>query len=380
MHNDKKLIVVLIFLLIALPFTEFCIDYYFGDKDGSIVRFNISKIINFFQFLILITFAIKLYKVKVFYCLLFIFIIYVIIDFNIIGRFLLGHHYEFIHRYPHPHVGFTGKPNKGKLPHRHNKFGFIGPNLNQAKSDDFTIAFFGGSTGYRGNPNLPIMIEKILKENNFKNGKVFISNFSVEASNHNQHLHMLTEFVLTNKVDLVIFYGGWNETVCHLYYDPRPGYHFNFFYTHDVPHWKKFLVENSKIFMSLQHKIVNREKFNQNTRTRLSEKWNKDIVENYIGTLNKANLVVNILEPNVEQRSNFIAFYQPFDLTQSPEIMPVHDEIKEKSRSLPWLHDINDVLLETENSYFDLIHIQQHARELVAEAISNLIIKSYSKK
>ena len=208
MLNYKKQIIVLIFFLITLPFIEFCIDYYFGDKDGSIVRFNIYKIIKFFQFLILITLATILYKIKVFYCLLFIFIIYVIIDFNIIGRFLLGHHYEFIHRYPHPHVGFTGRPNKGTPPHRHNELGFIGPNLNQAKSDDFTIAFFGGSTGYRGNPNLPIMIEKILEESNFKNGKVFISNFSIEASNHNQHLHMLIEFVLTHKVDLVIFYGG----------------------------------------------------------------------------------------------------------------------------------------------------------------------------
>ena len=48
---------------------------------------------------------------------------------------------------------------------------------------------------------------------------------------------------------------------------------------------------------------------------------------------NKAKLIVDNLEPNIEQRSNFIAFYQPFDLTQSPEIMPVHTEIKEKSRS-----------------------------------------------
>ena len=45
MLNYKKQIIVLIFFLITLPFIEFCIDYYFGDKDGSLVSFNISKII-----------------------------------------------------------------------------------------------------------------------------------------------------------------------------------------------------------------------------------------------------------------------------------------------------------------------------------------------
>ena len=162
-------------------------------------------------------------------------------------------------------MGFTGKPNKGESPHKHNEFGFLGPELNQAKSDDFTIAFFGGSTGYRGNPNLPIMIEENLIKNNFNKGNVFISNFSAESSNHNQHLHMLIEFVLTSKVDLVIFYGGWNETVAQAAYDPRPGYPINFFYIHDEPHWKKFLIENSKIFGSLQHKIVSIRAFVCNT-------------------------------------------------------------------------------------------------------------------
>ena len=203
MLNNKKQIITLTFILISLPFFEFGLDYFFGDQDGKIVKFHLSKINKFFQFSILTILTISLYKIKIIYCLVFILITYFIIDFSIISRILFD--YEYIHRYPHPYVGFTGKPNKGKLPHKHNQFGFLGPELNQAKSDDFTIAFFGGSTGYRGNPNLPIMIEKNLKQNSFNNGKVYISNFSVESSNHNQHLHMLIEFVLTSKVDLVIF-------------------------------------------------------------------------------------------------------------------------------------------------------------------------------
>tara|TARA_Y100000768_G_scaffold386286_1_gene374328 strand:+ start:1073 stop:2203 length:1131 start_codon:yes stop_codon:yes gene_type:complete len=367
--NDKKLIIPFTFLLLFLPFFEFGIDFYFGDQDGSIIKFNISEIIKFFQLILLIIVASHLYKIKVIYCLVFIFINYIIIDFGIIGRILVD--YEYIHRYPHPYVGFTGKPNKDK----HNQFGFLGPELSQAKSDDFTIAFFGGSTGYRGNPSLPVMIERVLKKNNFKNGKVFISNFSAESSNHNQHLHMLIEFVLTSKVDLVMFYGGWNETVGQTAYDPRPGYPLNFFYIHDEPHWKKFLIENSKIFGSLQHKIVNKKRSGQII---YSEEWNRDIVNNYFETLNKARLIVNVLEPNIMEKPDFIAFYQPYDLNWTIDILPIHNRIKDKSKSISWVYDIHDVLSETENSYIDAIHIKEHAREVIAEAISMLIINSYS--
>ena len=375
MLSNKKQIITLFFLFISLPFFEFGLDYFFGDQDGKIVRFGISKIINIFQFLIVIIITIILYKIKTFYCIIFILISSFIIDFKIINRILYDDQ-EYIHRHPHPYVGFTGEPNKGESPHKHNQFGFLGPELNQAKSDDFTIAFFGGSTGYRGNPNLPIMIEENLIKNNFNKGNVFISNFSAESSNHNQHLHMLIEFVLKSKVDLVIFYGGWNETVAQAAYDPRPGYPINFFYIHDEPHWKKILIENSRLFGMLQHKIVNKKKFNEIV---YSEKWNRDIVNNYFETLNKARLVVNILEPNIKERTDFFALYQPFDLSKTEEIMPIHAIIKDKSKSLSWLYDINDILLEIENSYIDAIHVEKHAREIIAEVISELIIKSYSK-
>ena len=67
---------------------------------------------------------------------------------------------------------------------------------------------------------------------------------------------MLVEFVLTSKVDLVIFYGGWNETVAQAAYDPRPGYPLNFFYIHDGSHWKKFLIENLGFLVCSSTKLL----------------------------------------------------------------------------------------------------------------------------
>ena len=75
MLSNKKQIITLLFLFISLPFFEFGLDYFFGDHDGKIVRFGISKIKNIFQFLIAIIITISLYKIKTFYCIIFIIII-----------------------------------------------------------------------------------------------------------------------------------------------------------------------------------------------------------------------------------------------------------------------------------------------------------------
>ena len=370
MKINRKLIITLLIILIFLPFFEFGLDYLFGDKDGNIVIYRISSIIKFIQILIILFVSFNLYRLKTSYAIFFIALVYFVIDFGIIGRILYD--YEYIHRHPHPYVGFTGKPERGP----HNELGFLGPKIEEASNEEFTIAFFGGSTGYRGNPNLPILLQKSLQKNNFMNGKVFMSNFSTESSNHNQHLHMLLEYLLNNKVDLVIFYGGWNETAAQTAYDPRPGYPINFFYIHDEPHWKKMLIENSKIFGALQHKIVNREKYSQIV---YSNRWNKNITHNYFETLNKAKKITTIIEPNLMDQSNFLAFYQPFNLDQTKNIIPIHMKIKSKCQEFLWLHDISDVLLNINNAYTDAIHANHHSREIIAETMSKLIIKSYLK-
>ena len=371
MITKNNHILLLLSVLILLPFFEYGIDYLIGDKDGKIATFNISLIIKLIQVFIIIFLSISFYKLQFSYFLAFIISTYFVIDFSIIGRILYD--YEYIHRYPHPYVGFTGKPKKGN----HNEFGFLGPKISDAKNDEFIIAFFGGSTGYRGNPSLPILIKNYLNNNNFMNKKIFISNFSTESSNHNQHLHMLTEYILTFNVDLIIFYGGWNETVGQTGYDPRPGYPLNFFYIHDEPHWKKILIENSKIFRHLQHKIVNREQYDQIV---YSKTWNQNIINNYFNTLYKANLFTKIIEPNLMEKTKFLSFYQPFYLDRVKQIMPIHKAIKEKSKSTPYLYDISDLITNFDESFTDEVHVNQKARVEIAKTISELIIKSYNEK
>ena len=77
-------------------------------------------------------------------------------------------------------------------------------------------SFFGGSTGYNGNPPISDLIENL---NNIIKVKTY--NFSSVSSNHNQHLHRLLKYS-NLKFDLIIFYGGFNETI-QTY--SRPGFH-----------------------------------------------------------------------------------------------------------------------------------------------------------
>ena len=143
---------------------------------------------------------------------------------TIVLRLFLGYGYprhykeDNIKRFPAPYVMFTGKPNIRD----HNEFGFRGASFKDADSNDLRIAFFGGSSGYNGNPSIAKVVEKEL--NKITNVDVFVANYSVTSSNHRQHLHGIIEYLPKYRPDIVIFYGGYNELIVTGKYDPRPGY------------------------------------------------------------------------------------------------------------------------------------------------------------
>ena len=77
---------------------------------------------------------------------------------------------------------------------------------------------FNGSTGYTGSPPIPELLSQHLSNNGIEN---VVYNFSVNSSNHNQHIHRLTKYINFH-YDVVIFYGGNNESLQYLQYDTRP--------------------------------------------------------------------------------------------------------------------------------------------------------------
>jgi len=84
---------------------------------------------------------------------------------------------------------------------------------------------------------------------------VFMANYSVVSSHHRQHLHGIIEYLPPFEPDVVIFYGGYNETLQSAYYDPRPGYPYNYFYRSETKPFFKLLLENSGIIGEIDIKL-----------------------------------------------------------------------------------------------------------------------------
>ena len=309
--------------------------------------------------------------------LFYLIIVMTVFDVLILNKFLgFGYprHYEEenIQRYPVPYVTFTGKPNVLD----HNEFGFRFPSFEEAEPDDFKIAFFGGSTGYHGSPPIAKIIENELKR--LLGESVFVANYSVVSSNHRQHLHGIIEFLPHFEPDLVIFYGGYNETIQSAFYDPRPGYPYNFFYRSETRPFIKLLLENSAIIGEIDKRIgvftgINKLKKKEQP---FSDNWNKRIADKYFETLMIANKVAGTIDSNRYEKTKFLAFYQPY---QVPEIfLSTHNEIKKRISAIKYTFDVSseyDTL--GKGIYSDIAHVNQHAKEVMGVKIAHIVAKEY---
>lgn len=301
----------------------------------------------------------------------YLFFLFLLFDFSILkvfhSRFSQNAYQNHLYKKPMPYVGFSGYPDTLG----HNKYGYIGPDLSNSTDKDFIIAFFGGSTGYNGDPAIPKLIELELKKNNFNGSDVFISNFSVIASNHNQHLHMIIESLMLKNIDLVIFYGGYNEIIQTAAYDSRPGYPYNFFYINEYPTWKKLIIENSFIAQKFfKPKYIPKKK----DEIPFSKSWQKKIKNNYLTTIKKAKKITSALNSNVIDSTVFFAFYQPyqFELT-GPEL---HEQIIKDISDFNYIFDVSNTYDTINPSFIDVVHVNQKSKQIMSKIIAKKIIEN----
>jgi len=278
-------------------------------------------------------------------------------------------------RFPAPYVAFTGKPNAKD----HNEFGFRGPSFRQAGPDDFKIAFFGGSTGYNGSPPIAQIVERKLEA--LLGLDVFVANYSVTSSNHRQHLHGIIEFLPQFKPDLVIFYGGYNETIQSAKYDPRPGYPFNYYYRSETRPFFKLLLENSALMGAIDERTgmfsgINKLRAEQQP---LSGDWNKRIVDKYFETLKLAKDVTGTIESRHFGNTEFLAFYQPFPIPE--EFASAHNSIKNRLDALEYAFNVSseyDAL--GKDVYSDYVHVNQQAKEVMGAKIARIVDSQYKSR
>ena len=300
-----------------------------------------------------------------------------IILFDIFLKFMgFGYpsHYEQenILRYPSPGDNFSGKPNSAD----HNKYGFRGT-FEQDESS-FSIAMFGGSTGYYGNPSIIETVKSRLEDRGLQ---VNVFNFSSLSSNHTQHLHRLLKYYDKFNLDIVIFYGGGNETVQYASYDPRPGYPYNFFFRNDLSPIRQSLIRYSSILGELDKLtgfISKKKVLDKNIKV---QGWEESIIEKYWRDLSTAHVITSsAIKPNICKNSIFISITQPANVSID-EHKKLWDLLKVSMslKNYDWDH-YNFTKYEDVVEFDDAIHLKQTSRNLMGNKISDVVFRLYKQK
>jgi hypothetical protein len=286
--------------------------------------------------------------------------------------YMWGWEVDKITRHPHPSDNFRGQPNVKD----HNEYGFRG-NF-KSSNDSFNVAFFGGSTAYFGNP--PII--EIVRNNLIQEGiNINVFNFGSVASNHSQHVRRLLDFSDKIKLDLVIFYGGGNETLQPVRYDPRPGYPYNFFFRNELSPFIQTMLKYSSILATIDiHtggkisglKIIRDSEF--------TPQWPDKIINNYWRDLSIANnLSQNLIQPNYCFQTKFVSILQPLKPSLKLE-KDVWDKLVESSKLFDrkWTH--LDLSMINDIEFNDIFHVNQISKERIASNISPIVKEFFQKE
>ena len=283
----------------------------------------------------------------------------------------LGHPRDFSiyksHRPPRPYVEFTSERLSKETSFDKTKFW---------KSNDketIKIAFFGGSTG------MPVVQEKFSEIlTNLCNENVEVVNFSMYSGNHTQHLHLLLEILHNDVPDIVVFYGGRNETIQQLHFDPRPGYPYSYYYRAELSPLKRLLIEKSALCGSLEwkyHLISHINELREEYKPG-SPEWNVIIENKYFETISLAKRVAESLPSKKYGNTKFIAFYQPYRSDLYPEFFENHSNIRKRIESIDYIIDIHDLYKKMGNDvYYDDCHVNYLANNLLVETLSKEIVK-----
>jgi hypothetical protein len=209
---------------------------------------------------------------------------------------------------------------------------------------------------------------------------VYVANYSHISANHLQHLHYYVEYLMDLHPDLVVFYGGFNETQGTAFHDPRPGYPHNYFFSYEVPAWKKWLIKHSALIGHMERhglRIAGLPKLREDTGL-YSEAWLEDIVLHYLSYMERGEQLAEMTAPEHQLfRTPFIGIYQPYQVV--PEMMPAHERIRDSFSQHVELFDLSDALQPLGDSvYTDVVHVQQYGRDHLAKIIADIISSQYT--
>jgi len=311
-------------------------------------------------------------------------------------------------RHPRPYTMFGGKPNTvfGEQPDtiQLNSLGYRGKKpVSPKNTDEFRIFILGGSTVFRGNPPIAVLLEEEFNSNGCPNVKVY--NFGVLSSVSSMELSRVVFEISELEPDLIVMYNGGNDILHPWTWDPRPGYPFNFvayesnpLLDSDVRSYPSLalLAYGSNIFRYLfrsyfVHKFAPLENLREETQWN-SEEWKAKIANTYVSNLIKADKISRSFD------AEFIAFFQPlvyFKPNTSIEEKPWVDDgetatyaadmrrrilskIDEaKAHSSAKIVDLSGMYEDTTDWVFiDSIHTRQERKLVIAQEMHRQIVNN----
>ena len=164
---------------------------------------------------------------------------------EVLFRLLLqGAYTEDAFRFPRPYFMFSGQPDAkvnaiSQMQHESavkediqlNALGFRGeiPTMPKA-GKELRIFLIGGSTVFNGSPysnTISALLEKAF--HNDGHAEVRVYNFGIVSAVSGQELALVVHLLTRYQPDIILVYDGGNDIMCPFYYDPRPGYPYNFY-------------------------------------------------------------------------------------------------------------------------------------------------------
>lgn len=306
------------------------------------------------------------------------------------------HHFGYLcsnTRYPAPYIQFTGKPGSTHFGVPFDALGFQNASAVTYHKPDGEVRIFlvGDSTVIDGGPieyTLPARTERILRANGLTGARVF--SFGVMSTCLTQMAHLIWSELLDYAPDAIIVLSGSTDLFQPWTYDPRPGYPYNafitqrlydhFFDTHDPQ-----AREDGLSYEALITLIYGELKRLRAEVGWQSPGWEHTVIHAYQRAMHKltklshdsAVPIVSALQPTVLRKRHrtekergvasgaFLAYLD----RQYERLSTFTGQLAERRpyrRSFTAL-DLSGIFLDRrEETFYDIVHYDNDAREIVA--------------
>lgn len=289
---------------------------------------------------------------------------------------------EKIKRHQVPYLAFKGRPSAPEF--EHNELGYRGSAPAMDKRNEYRVLVFGGSTVWNGEPTIPAMLQTLAQADGHSRVRVY--NFGVVSSVSRQDVARAVLEGLLFEPDLILMYNGGNDLTSPFWFDPRPGYPYDYFMREANPflgeasgtgNLLRSLMANSTIGrLLLRNENVAAIAFGlYDLRLEVGFKsadWRDRIARTYLD----GQRYLQDLARRMDIRA--ITVFQPIRAygpgTRYPEIETVREHLLDlQTREFAELNFIDLSLMLTENgdrsAFTDIIHVTQETRAEIADAI-----------